>query len=177
MPRKAKRTLSGERPQPVSPVAGQMYGAGVEQAALQQAMPMPAIQPAGDGKAVPTDPNLGAAVATGRAIGTGAGMAGPPAGPGTGGGGGGPGARVMSDQERYQAMMQAAQAMKGRAGLLKAGTGRPNEPVTAGLSTGPGGGPEMMQMQFGSATGNTLRRLSQVTGDPYFRNLAAKAGM
>lgn len=67
--------------------------------------------------------------------------------------------------------------MKGQFGLLKDPTQRPNEPVTAGLRSGPGPGPEVLQQMQGSPTGRTLREMSRLTGDPLFADLAAKAGM
>lgn len=41
MPR-TRKTQSGAPAQPIAPVAGQMYGAGVQQQRLQEAMPAPA---------------------------------------------------------------------------------------------------------------------------------------
>lgn len=168
MPRKAKPTLSGKPGQAVSPVPGQMYGAGVEQAALQQAMPAPnaRIQPS----AAYTSPGTGQQMATAARLG-GAQMDGVQGDVERGA------IQGLSEAERYQRALDAARQMQGQAGLLTQPSNRPTEPITAGLSTGPGGGPEMMQMQFGSPTGTTLRRLSQITGDPYFRDLAAKAGL
>lgn len=72
-----------------------------------------------------------------------------------------------------QALAQA-QGMRDQTGLLSMPTNRPQEPVTAGLSRGPGGGPEMLQMQRGTPAGDALRRLSAATGDPYFANLASR---
>lgn len=43
MPR-ARKTISGAKAQPLSPIPGQMYGAGVEQQRLQKAMPTPQVQ-------------------------------------------------------------------------------------------------------------------------------------
>ena len=61
MPRKAKTTLSGQPAQPIGAVAGQMYGAGVEQMALQRQMPAPQVSgpvapPAGAAPPVPVEP-------------------------------------------------------------------------------------------------------------------------
>jgi len=60
MPRKAKTTLSGQPAQPIGAVAGQMYGAGVEQMALQRQMPAPQVSgpvapPAGAAPPVPVE--------------------------------------------------------------------------------------------------------------------------
>lgn len=43
MPR-ARKTMTGAKAQPVSSIPGQMYGVGVEQQRLQQAMPTPQVQ-------------------------------------------------------------------------------------------------------------------------------------
>lgn len=167
MPRRgAKQTLSGQKAQPVSAVAGQMYGAGEDQMALQRALPAPnaRVQPS----AAYTPPSTGGGALSGAVRGA----VQPPTG-------GGAGARLQapSEAERYQQALQAAQALKGQAGILRAPSDRPTEPVTAGLRSGPGGGPEMLGLQLGSPTGATMRRLSQLTGDPYFSELAAKAGL
>jgi hypothetical protein len=71
--------------------------------------------------------------------------------------------------------MEAAQGLQGAAGLLTRPTGRPNEPITAGLSSGPGPGPEAMQVRMGSPVGEAWRKLSATTGDPFFAELARKA--
>jgi hypothetical protein len=70
------------------------------------------------------------------------------------------------------AALQAAQQMRAETGMLTAPTNRPNEPITAGLQRGPGGGPELLGMQQGSPTGDMFRRMSQELGDPYFAELA-----
>lgn len=80
-------------------------------------------------------------------------------------------------QPDADAMAAIIQAMRGKAGLLKGGTSRPTEPVTAGLATGPGPGPEVLGLPQGNPTGMTMRNLSRLTGDPYFDDLAARAGM
>lgn len=62
-------------------------------------------------------------------------------------------------------------------GML-AGTVRPDEPVTAGLSQGPGPGPEVL-MSGGAQTplSRMLRELSRRSGDPEFAALADRAGL
>lgn len=72
-----------------------------------------------------------------------------------------------------QVLMQA-QGLREQTGILGQPTARPQEPVTAGLSRGPGGGPEMLQMQRGTPAGDAMRRLSAATGDPFFAELAAR---
>ena len=146
MPRKAKPTISGAPAQPVGPVAGQNYGAGVQQMALQQAMPAPDVRAAGAAAPAPTD-QPPAPVA--------------PEGP--------------SDAERFQQAMQAAQAATPEVGLLTRPPERPDEPVTHGLPIGAGAGPEVLAMRRGTPTGDQLRRLTQLTGDPLFARLADRA--
>jgi hypothetical protein len=52
-------------------------------------------------------------------------------------------------------------------------TQRPYEPITHGLATGPGGGPE--QLMPSSATSDTLMRLAQSTGNPALMAMAQRA--
>jgi hypothetical protein len=77
----------------------------------------------------------------------------------------------------HEAAMAAAQQMQGQVGLLAQETTRPTEPITAGLSRGPGPGPSALGVQQGSPAGDILRRLSATTGDPSFAELARKAGV
>lgn len=74
----------------------------------------------------------------------------------------------------FDQVLAQAQGMRDQTGLLSAPTTRPQEPVTAGLTRGPGGGPEMLQMQRGTPAGDAMRRLSAATGDPFFAELAAR---
>jgi hypothetical protein len=67
-----------------------------------------------------------------------------------------------------------AKAMQAQDPLLGM-TQRPNEPFTAGLSTGPGPGPEAIQGITMSPLGDTLRALSDQLGDPMFRDLAQRS--
>jgi len=152
MPRK-RQTQAGMPAQAVSPVGGQMYGAGVEQAALQQAMPAPQLQ----GASLPATNPMQQATA-------------PPAGQP-------PAAPPMPAADQFAALMASAQQLKGQAGLLTAPSARPGEPVTAGLSLGPGPGTEALQARTGSPIGESWRRLSAATGDPYFAELARKANL
>ena len=137
MPRN-RRTISGQAAQPIGAVAGQQYGAGVEQMAMQRAMPAPQVAGAGQGAPGAPAPAPGGA---------------PP--------------RINMAE-----LMQRAQALQPATGLLPAPTNRPNEPVTAGLSRGPGPGPEALAVRRGSPAGEMLRRLSAETGDPMFARLA-----
>ena len=146
MPRKAKSTMSGAPGQAVGPVAGQQYGAGVEQMALQQAMPAPdarAAQPQPD-PAMTAEPAMAPA---------------PP-----------------SDAERFMQALSAAKSATPDTGLLARPTDRPNEPGTHGLAVGQGAGPEALTMRRGTPAGDTLRRLTEQTGDALFARLADRAG-
>lgn len=161
MPRNAKRhhTQSGAPAQPVAPVPGQQYGAGVEQAALQRAMPAP--QARGAAAVAAPAPSQSTAGSIPQQPMADAGAVAAPT--------------QASDQDRYLAAMQAAQQLRGSTGLLSGGTTRPNEPITAGLSRGPGPGPEALGMRGGSPTGDFFRKLSAATNDPYFAQLAQRA--
>lgn len=70
-------------------------------------------------------------------------------------------------------------ALLGQAPIgLLSGTQRPDQPVTAGLDSGPGGGSELLGgMRPTSPMSRTLRLLSQRTGDPIFRDMADRAGL
>lgn len=72
--------------------------------------------------------------------------------------------------------MQSAVGLRDQTGLLTTPTLRPTEAITAGLSRGPGPGPAALAARTGTPAGDSLRRLSDATGDPYFAELARKAG-
>lgn len=148
MPRKAKTTLSGHPAQPIGAVAGQMYGAGVEQMALQRQMPAPQVSGPVASPASAGPPPGGMAAAA------------PP---------------EASAADRFAAALEGAKQMQGRAGLLTQGSNRPDEPVTAGLASGPGVGPEALQLRTGSPTGRMMRRIADLSGDSFFRELADRA--
>jgi hypothetical protein len=62
-------------------------------------------------------------------------------------------------------------------GLL-GGSHRPNQPVTAGLSLGPGPGPEILgSMRATTPLARTLRTLTERTGDRSWSELADRAGL
>ena len=158
MPRKAKRTITNKPAQAVSPVPGQMYGAGVEQMQMQRSMPAPNLRSA-------SSPGSSA----GPAVSPAARMPGEPPQP------------VMqaaqpSEADRYQQALDAAQGMREQVGLLTRPSARPYEPVTAGLSTGPGVGPEILGAQRRNPTAETFQRLAELTGDTYLADLARRAG-
>lgn len=142
MPRKRQQTLSGQAAQAKAPVAGQTYGAGVEQQQLETALP------------TPSQPSLQAAAPTGGQTGT---------------------QPVAAPAPSFADVLSAAQAAGGDTQLLTMPTTRPGEPVTAGLTRGPGVGPTAMGMKRGSPTGDLFRRLSAQLGDPYFADLADRA--
>lgn len=75
----------------------------------------------------------------------------------------------------HQAALATAQQLAGETGVLQRESTRPNEPITAGLSRGPGPGPEALGLTQGTPTGDMLRRLSAELGDPFFADLAARA--
>lgn len=68
-----------------------------------------------------------------------------------------------------------AAAIRGAGGLLTQPDDRPTVPVTDGLSSGPGRGPEALTRN--TQMGNTLRRLALQTNDPIFYELASKIGL
>ena len=54
----------------------------------------------------------------------------------------------------------------------------PDIPVTSGLSSGPGNGPEALgAFAANTPLARTLRRLAQETGNPLFNRLAERAGL
>jgi len=62
-------------------------------------------------------------------------------------------------------------------GLLD-GTANPDQPLTTGLSTGPGRGPEAVSLNRARTPfARTLRELAARTGDPLFNELADRAGL
>lgn len=73
---------------------------------------------------------------------------------------------------------QLAAALSGAPlGLLSGGTQLPNQPVTAGLSTGPGPGPNALgSLRARSPLARTLRNLQARTGDPMWARLADRIG-
>lgn len=70
-------------------------------------------------------------------------------------------------------LADAMASITGSGGLLREPDANPTVPVTDGLPTGPGRGPEMST--YGNPLGNTLRRLARETGDTVFVELASRA--
>lgn len=60
-------------------------------------------------------------------------------------------------------------------GLLGMPSERPSEPVTAGLSTGAGPGPEAIRPEVKGPVTTTLERLAASSGDPVIAAMAATA--
>lgn len=76
---------------------------------------------------------------------------------------------------RPQSFEQIAQQVRGAGNLLRQPDDRPDLPVTDGIASGPGRGPETLGRS--TQLGNTLRRLALQTNDPIFTELATKAGL
>ena len=61
---------------------------------------------------------------------------------------------------------------------LLSGTQLPDEPVTAGLPTGPGAGPEALSLGINTTPiARTLRTISAATGNPKWARLAERANL
>lgn len=139
MPRKRK-TLTGADAQDIKSVPGQRYGEGVDQQAMQRAMPAPdGMQASVPSVEIPEMQ----AQPTSRA-----------AGP-----------------ESIAEFLSS-----NNPGLLsQPGSDRP---VTSGLPTGPGPGPEILRLTgTQSPLARQLLELSKATGSPVFERLAQRAGM
>lgn len=87
---------------------------------------------------------------------------------------GGAPASPQAPQDRLEAAMAAAARMRPTDPLIGP-TRRPMEPMTAGMGTGPGSGPEMLRT--GDRVARTFRQLAEVTGDPKFAELAEMAAL
>lgn len=148
MPR-AKRTAQGAPGQMVQAIQGQTYGEGKRQEALQRAMPTPNVQAEQQSSAQFSTP-----VQTGPQ-------------------------NTQSEEvtpvRQRASFQEITSALQGAGGLLRAPDDRPTVPVTDGLPTGPGRGPEALQRS--TQLGNTLRRLAMQTNDPVFSELASKIGL
>lgn len=144
MPR-GRKTITGDPARPNVPVAGQTYGAGVDQQQLEQSLPTPNVTAAPPANVTAAPPPNSAPQ---------------------------PQNDVPYD---HQQALAAASQYADQTGILKADTNRPSEPITAGLTRGPGPGPEALGLTRGSPTGDLLRRLSAATGDPSLAELAMKA--
>lgn len=150
MPRKRRQTMSGAPAQPIGAIPGQIYGAGVDQMALQRAMPAPNLAGGGAAPVAPAPPPASPAAAQA--------VPGPGAAP------------------NYDDLLRNAASLREQTGLLPMPTNRPNEPITAGLTRGPGPGPEALGMRRSTPVGDAWRRISAATGDPYFAQLVDRLG-
>lgn len=149
MPRGPRKTASGVPAQTGPGVAGQTYGQGVEQQALEAVMPTPNNAAAPDAAAAPPPPVEAAAA---------------------------PASQQTDPSDRYAAALAAAADIRSQTGALNRPTDRPMEPITAGMSLGPGAGPDSLRRPP-SRTGSLLRELSLRTGDPRWAEMAQKARM
>lgn len=149
MPR-ARKTQSGAPPQKVASVPGQRYGEGIQQQQMQQQMPAPDL-------IRQTSNALAQGVQQADA---------PQAQP----------QPQMTPEQRYQSMLDAAKQTSG-AGLLGAPSARPGEPVTTGLALGPGAGPEAVAPVGRTPTGEFFAQVARLTGNPYYEQLARRAGL
>lgn len=136
MPRgKPRTTQAGDPAQKIASVPGQRYGEGVDQQAMQRAMPAPDMQAAtAPSPAAPVTPM-------------------PPVDP-------------MAIQDYLGAHNPA----------MLAGTQMPDQPVTAGLSRGPGPGPSAIAGPR-TPTSRWLMRMAEDTGNPKWKRLAEQAGL
>lgn len=89
------------------------------------------------------------------------------------GGTGGPSA-PPDQAQRLQAAVEAARRMRPPT-PLSGPSQRPMEPLTAGMATGPGPGPEVLRT--GDLTARTFKLLAEVTGDAGFNELFEKSLM
>ena len=136
MPRgKPRTTQSGDPAQSIGSVPGQRYGEGVEQQAMQRAMPAPDMQQA-------TAPSPAAPVRPAPPV----------------------------DPASIQQFLGAQNPN------LLAQSANPDQPVTAGLSTGPGPGQAAIA---GPKTppSRWLQRMAEDTGNPKWQRLAEQAGL
>lgn len=80
----------------------------------------------------------------------------------------------LPQQTPVDQVMAAAQNHNFQPVGLGAPTQRPNEPITQGLPTGPGAGPEVLQSLTKSTTSQQLKRLAMSTGDSTIADMAAR---
>lgn len=149
MPRKAK-------PQPIQTPAGQAYGVAGEQKAAMQAIPLPdaamATASGGMGQA-PVPPQASAGPAPAQA--------------------------APAPVDPMEAAVQAALAMTPPSGSISDPTRRPDEPLTQGLPSGPGAGPEVLNLPISrrpTPTADAFDSLARNNpNSPVLAQLAAEA--
>lgn len=78
---------------------------------------------------------------------------------------------LAAEQSLQDQALASAQAAPPPGAPLNAPTARPNEPIQAGLSSGPGPGPEVFQ-KWGSRTSDLMQRYAELTDDPTARQMA-----
>lgn len=100
------------------------------------------------------------------------GVSGPPPGPAPAGP---PVSGGNSPADPAAALSMAAQAMRPPNGGLLAPTNRPGEPVTHGLASGPGAGPEILGGPAGISLADQLQAMARSTNDPKMAALAELA--
>ena len=144
MPR-AKKTAMGAPAQKIEAITGQTYGDAKQQEMLQKAMPAPNQMAAPS----PTRPQTSPQQQQPQEV-----------------------SQAPTARPRLS-LAEAMQRISGSGGLLTAPDDNPDLPVTDGLPSGPGRGPEALT--YGSTLGNTLRMLANQTGDPIFTELASRA--
>lgn len=139
--------------QPPQAPNAQAYGMRGDQMAAQRAMPLPQSAPPPLSKDIPTGPPAGP---------PGAPPAAPPAAA--------PPAQINPEDPTLLAL---AQQFDPGITPLGAPTEFPNEPITAGLSTGPGPGPEIFQNPArNQRAAQVLRMLAFSSGDSNFGDMA-----
>lgn len=84
------------------------------------------------------------------------------------GAGGGPTGPPQDPAQRLQMAVEAARRMRPPAPLTGPSQ-RPMEPITAGMASGPGPGPEVLRT--GDRVARTFKLLAEVTGDATFDQL------
>lgn len=90
------------------------------------------------------------------------------------GGGGVPAQPTADPAQRLQMAVEAARRMRPPAPLTGPSQ-RPMEPITAGMASGPGPGPEVLRT--GDRVARTFKLLSEVTGDATFDELYERSLM
>lgn len=147
----ANRTDLLAPPAPIARIPDEPYGEQAQQVAAQRQIPgaggpgLPAnVGPQGPGAGMPLSP------------------------PQTGQGGPGP-----LGHDQIAALLQQHANRVPEGGILNRPTDRPNEPVTQGLSVGPGRGPEILKGVGAAVHQNTLE---QATVAQLLNNLANRPG-
>ena len=138
-----------QRAQKVRAPQDQAYGQSGEQMAAQHQVPIPDMR----GTSAPSSPASG---------------------PSGGGAGVPPGNGVAVPQQLPPNPYEIAAGIPAGPPSLGAPTQRPFEPLTAGLATGPGPGPEILPGN-GDRVATVYEKLAAATGDPRIAELAARA--